>query len=57
MELELDKTTSIRHNYLVVNEFGFGRIAYWSAGDSNTISENEKQLFINIVAWLTKYKN
>ena len=28
MELELDKTTSIRHNYLVVNEIGLGRIAY-----------------------------
>ena len=57
MELELDKTTSIRHNYLVVNEIGLGRIAYWAAGHSNTISENEKKLFINIVAWLTKYKN
>ena len=56
MELELDKTMSIRHNYLVVNEIGLGRIAYWAAGDSNTISENEKKLFINIVAWLTKYK-
>ena len=57
IELQLDKTTSIRHNYLVVNEVGLGRIAYWAAGDSNTISENEKKLFINIVAWLTKYKN
>ena len=56
MELELDKNTSIRHNYLVVNEIGPGRIAYWAPGDSNTISESEKKLFINIVAWLTKYK-
>ena len=57
MELEIDKITSISHNYLVVNEIGLGRIAYWAAGDSNTISENEKKLFINIVEWLTKYKN
>ena len=55
MELELDKTTSTRHNYLIVNEIGLGRIAYWAAGDSNKISENEKKLFVIIVAWLTKY--
>ena len=49
-ELELNKTTSITHNYLVVNEIGLGRISYWAAGDRNTISENEKKLFINIVS-------
>lgn len=56
IELEIDKPTNIRHDYLVVNEIGFGRIAYWAAGDSNTISEDEKKLFPNIVAWLTRYK-
>ena len=56
MELEIDKPTNIRHDYLVVNEPGYGRIAYWAAGDSNNISEDEKKLFQNIVAWLTKYK-
>ena len=56
MELEINKPTNIKHNYLVVNEPGYGRIAYWAAGHSFTISENEKKLFKNIIAWLTKYK-
>ena len=40
----------------MVNELGRGRIAYWAAGHSLNISEEEKKLFINIVDWLTKYK-
>ena len=54
MEFQLDLATN-RHNYLVVNELGLGRTAYWAAGHSNYISEDEKKLFLNIVAWLTKY--
>ena len=56
MELHLNEASSIKHDYLVVNEIGRGRIAYWAAGHSNKINDNEKKLFINIVAWLTKYK-
>ena len=56
MNLEINKATDTLHDYLVVNEIGLGRISYWAAGHSNTISEDEKKLFINIVAWLTKYK-
>ena len=56
MELVLDKPSNIKHDYLVVNEPGKGRIAYWAAGHSHTISEDEKKLFKNIIAWLTKYK-
>ena len=56
MQLEIDKSTNLKHDYLVVNELGCGRTAYWAAGHSNTISEDEKKLFKNIVAWLTKYK-
>ena len=55
MEFQLDIATQTRHNYLVVNELGLGRTAYWAAGHSNYISEDEKKLFLNIVAWLTKY--
>ena len=32
------------------------KIAYWAAGHSGTISEEEKKLFINSVAWLTQLK-
>ena len=39
-----------------MNELGCGRIAYWAAGHSHSISKDEKKLFRNIVAWLTKYK-
>ena len=56
MQLEINQPTNTKHDYLVVNELGCGRIAYWAAGHSNTISEDEKKLFKNIVAWLTKYK-
>jgi len=56
MELHFNNASSIKHDYLVVNEVGRGRIAYWAAGHSNKINENEKKLFVNIIAWLTKYK-
>jgi len=51
----IDKTTNYLHDYLVVNELGKGRIAYWAAGHSNTISKDEEKIFLNIVAWLTQY--
>ena len=60
MNFEVDKPTNVIHDYLVVNEVERGRIVYWAAGHSNTISKDEEKLFFNIVAWLTKckiYKN
>ena len=56
MTLYTEKANNNILDYLVINEVGKGRIAYWAAGDSNTISEDEKKLFPNIVAWLTRYK-
>ena len=56
IELEINRADNYRYNYLVVNELGCGRIAYWAAGHSHSISKDEKKLFRNIVAWLTKYK-
>ena len=50
-----EKTTNYLHDYLVVNQLGKGRIAYWAAGHSNYISKDEEKLFLNIVAWLTQY--
>ena len=41
-------------HYLVTNEVGLGKAAYWAAGHSKTISKDEEKLFINIIAWLTK---
>ena len=57
MELDCDNETGIKYDYLLVNEIGKGRIAYWAAGHSFTISNDEQLLFINIVSWLTKFKN
>ena len=57
--IEFDKEnieTGEKMDYLTVNEVGKGRIAYWAAGHTNEISDNEKKLFINIVSWLTKNK-
>ena len=45
----------IKYNYLVANEYKDGRLVYWAAGHKKEISENEEKLFINIVAWLTRY--
>ena len=56
MSLCINKATEYIHDYLTVNELGKGRIAYWAAGHSGTISDEEKKLFINIVAWLTQLK-
>ena len=56
MTLYTTTATNFVHDYLTVNELGKGRIAYWAAGHSGTISEEEKKLFINIVAWLTQLK-
>ena len=56
MTLCTNTATNFVHDYLTVNELGKGRIAYWAAGHSGTISEEEKKLFINIVAWLTQLK-
>ena len=57
--IEFDKEnieTGEKMDYLTVNEVGKGRIAYWAAGHTNSIYDNEKKLFINIVSWLTKNK-
>ena len=56
MTLYTEKANNNIQDYLVINEVGKGRIAYWAAGHSNTISDEEKKIFINIVAWLTQYK-
>ena len=57
MEFEYDTLSENKYDYLVANEIGYGRVAYWAAGHSPNISDDEKKLFINIVAWLTKFKN
>ena len=55
LSFAIEKTTNYLHDYLVVNELGKGRITYWAAGHSSTISKDEEKLFLNIVAWLTQY--
>ena len=50
MTLYSEKANNNIKDYLVINEVGKGRIAYWAAGHSNTISDEEKKIFINIVA-------
>ena len=44
-----------KYDYLVSNEYKDGRVVYWAAGHTKEISKDEEKLFINIVAWLTKY--
>ena len=56
MEFEFDRIYEKKYDYLVTNEIGYGRIAYWAAGHNRNISDEEKKLFVNILAWLTKYK-
>ena len=56
MEIDKDIETGIKYNYLTVNELGKGRIAYWAAGHTNNITDDEQKLFINIISWLTKNK-
>ena len=57
MELVVEKERGIKYDYLLTNEVGKGRIMYWAAGHSNTISEDEEKLFMNIFCWLGKIEH
>ena len=48
--------TGEKLDYLTVNEIGKGRIAYWGAGHSNRVTNEEKKLLLNIISWLTHHK-
>ena len=56
MELDTNIETGVKYDYLTVNEKDKGRIAYWAAGHTNNITDDEKKLFFNIISWLTKNK-
>ena len=56
MELDKNIETGVKYDYLTVNEKDKGRIAYWAAGHTNNITDDEKKLFFNIISWLTKNK-
>ena len=45
----------VKYDYLVANEYEKGRVVFWAAGHTIAITEDEKKLFVNLVAWLTKY--
>ena len=45
----------VKYDYLVANKYNDGRVVYWAAGHTKEISKNEQKLFVNIIAWLTKY--
>jgi len=57
IEFILNEETKYRFDYLSANEFGRGRIIYWAAGHSNSLSEDERILFNNIISWLMQIKN
>ena len=42
--------------YLTTRNLGMGKAIYWNVGHSNNINEDEKKLFLNIVAWVLKEK-
>ena len=56
MEIEANCETGEKLDYLTVNEIGKGRIAYWGAGHSNRVTNEEKNLLLNIISWLTHHK-
>ena len=53
MELVVEK----ERDYLMANEIGKGRIIYWAAGHSNTISKDKEKIFMNIFGWLGKIEH
>ena len=46
MTLYTEKADNNIQDYLVINEIGKVRIAYWAAGHSNTISDEEKKYLL-----------
>ena len=40
--------------YLTTRSLGLGKAVYWNAGHSTDITEDEKKLLLNIVAWILK---
>lgn len=53
MELVVEK----ERDYLMANEIDKGRIIYWAAGHSNTISKDKEKIFMNIFGWLGKIEH
>ena len=40
--------------YLSVRELGMGKAVFWNSGHSPDLTEDEKKLFLNIMAWILK---
>ena len=43
--------------YLSTRSIGMGKAIFWNAGHTPDINENEKKLFLNIIAWVLKEEN
>jgi hypothetical protein len=43
--------------YLTTRNIGMGKAVFWNAGHTPDINENEKKLFLNIIAWVLKEEN
>ena len=55
MVIELDDDHHTE--YLLIKDFGKGKLIYWNSGHELPITNFEEKLFINIISWLYKLNN
>jgi len=53
MVIELDD--GAHTEYLLIKNYGKGKLIYWNVGHESTLTQYEEKLFINIISWI--YKN
>ena len=52
-DLLIELNDNIHGEYLMVKEYGKGKIVYWNAGSTYNLTDIEQKLFYNILAYLS----
>ena len=52
-DLLIELNDNIHGEYLMVKEYGKGKIVFWNVGHFNTLTHIEQKLFYNILAYLS----
>ena len=52
-DLLIELNDNIHGEYLMIKEYGKGKIVFWNAGHSYTLTDIEQKLFYNILAYLS----
>ena len=50
MIIELDD--GLHGEYLLIKNYGKGRLIYWNIGHVHTLTSDEEKLLVNIISWI-----